>query len=115
MNGTAYDSITLNCIAYGYPVPEIEWLKDGIELFNETDSSSVNSSGYDEKYIIWNVNPSSDSYEITSYINISFLNYDDNGQYQCIAFNSLVTYIQDVSNSSAVDIQCKVGSSNNNQ
>ena len=105
INGTAYDSITLNCTAYGYPVPDIEWLKDNISLFNETDSSAF----YDEKYTIWSTSMSDDdSYETTSYITISVLSYDDNGLYQCIAFNSLVTVIEDISNASVIDVKCKL-------
>ena len=101
VNGTAYSSIMLNCTAYGFPVPDIEWLKDGIPILNETESS-----GYDEKYFVWNATDYQ-LYEVTSYLSISVLNYDDNGKYQCAAYNELVTGIQNFSMISTININCE--------
>ena len=92
----------LNCTVCGYPLPDVEWIKDRQLVLNE--GSSYNGS--DENYSIWDVIDSNNSC-VTSVLTVDLLSYDDSGEYQCISYNTLFKQISSQTNVSIVDVQCK--------
>ena len=89
------DSVTLNCTAVGHPLPTVEWyrlesnitIEDFDSLYNYTIELPKSS-------FITNF---TDSFEITSSLNIDPVNYNDYGYYVCVARvdNESLVLVQD--------------------
>ena len=80
---TEGENVTLSCNATGNPTPSISWTKDG---------SALNSP---------RISLSSDSKELT----ITNVNRSDNGQYRCVANNSIAASV--TSDAATLCAQCK--------
>ena len=98
INGTVSNFIKLNCTVYGYPLPTIDWLKDG-EIIDYQDEDLGSGS----KYVIQD---SMNGNMVTSEITIEDLDYDDNGKYACEAMNSLFEDRVTISDTGLVDVHC---------
>ena len=79
------DDLMLTCNAVGNPIPSISWTKDG---------SVINANG-DPRIIF------TDQNKKLSIMNVTRV---DDGQYRCVASNSLGNA---TSNASTLDVQCK--------
>ena len=71
------DTVDLVCQAYGIPLPNITWTKDGVPL-NKTDRITIN-----EDVIVNGVTLA------RSFLQIHNIQLSDDGQYSCVADNSV--------------------------
>ena len=71
-----FDNVSLPCVAYGNPVPSVEWEKDGLPL--QTNAAIT-------------INSSTDSVQLThtSCLLLASVGYEDAGSYTCTASNEL--------------------------
>ena len=83
INGTAGGNITLQCSAFGYPVPSITWLKEGSPL---QPSYTVQIESHE--YI---------NNTVTSTLSLSDLHDGDTSNYACQANNTLAVIGQEAS------------------
>ena len=95
--GIAGGSVTLNCTARGFPLTDIVWLKNGIQLNPDLiDDTSVTATEGDEISIL-----------ITSSITIENLQLHDVANYSCNASNDLFEPRWAVSDEAELTVLCK--------
>ena len=88
------DEATFTCVVHGFPVPSVEWQKDGLPL--QTDFSvSVNSSLNSQPPVV------------TSSLMLSSVTYEDSGNYFCVATNFLAKSISVSSLSALLTVNCE--------
>ena len=95
-SNTVLDSedVLLTCVAHGYPVPSVEWEKDGLP--HQTNVSvTVNSS------------TNSDQLTRTSFLLLASVDYKDAGSYTCTASNLLVRPISVTSSPAVLTVNCE--------
>ena len=81
-------NVTLSCNATGNPKPAITWTRSGTPINTDSNDSRINFSEYKKQLTIIN------------------LNRTDNGEYRCVANNSVGI---DTSNAATLNVQCKYG------
>ena len=93
INGTAGGNITLQCSAFGYPVPSITWLKKGSPL---QPSYTVQIESHE--YI---------NNTVTSTLSLSDLHDGDTSNYTCQANNSLAQYVEVIGQEASLLVLCE--------
>ena len=88
------EDVLLTCVAHGYPVPSVEWEKDGLPLLTNA-SVIVNSS------------TNSDQLTRTSSLLLASVDYKDAGSYTCTASNLLVKPISVTSSPAVLTVNCE--------
>ena len=68
-------NLTLDCTVYGNPTPDVKWTKDGIDI---SENQRINVSDFKGN---------------TSSLTITNIVRGDEGQYRCVAINSVNTTI----------------------
>ena len=71
------DNVILQCIANGYPLPSVAWMKDGV-LLTDTEEVNITTSNIPPMWVI-------------SLLEICDLSLASAGNYECVAMNTLVT------------------------
>ena len=94
INGTAGGNITLQCSAFGYPVPSITWLKEGSPL---QPSYTVQIESH--KYI---------NNTVTSTLSLSDLHDGDTSNYACQANNTLAQYVEVIGQEASLLVLCEL-------
>ena len=93
----AGDSVTLNCTARGFPLTDIVWLKNGIQLNPDLiDDTSVTATEGNETTIY-----------VLSSITIENLQLHDVANYSCNASNNLFEPRWAVSDEAELTVLCK--------
>ena len=72
-------TVTMSCIAIGFPLPGITWSKDGSPLGNSADSVTISNRVLTEGGQTFSV----------SLLTVCNFGYDDIGEYSCLAANSV--------------------------
>ena len=91
-----HETVDFVCIATGYPIPNIVWIKDGEEL----------NTYANEKYELL-VEVFGNETEKNSTLIINEVEPDNEGLYWCKANNSLISPIEEVSVKAILDVFCK--------
>lgn len=105
-NGTADSFVTLDCEVYGHPLPNITWFKGNSVIVSDDEDETMGSAG-SIKYLVSFPSPTAAN-KVKSELRIEALEYEDNGEYQCRAVNSLFETRTAESIPGALDVHCKI-------
>ena len=94
MNGTVTTSETLSCTVYGYPLPNVTWY-------------------YNDMILELEGNYTSESRQISTFgrlseLTVLELEYEDDGEYWCVAVNNLFNENVVSSNRALLSVHCKL-------
>ena len=83
-------SATFYCLALGYPLPTVVWLKDGALLTNDTTITVTTQSVTTSSHLLDQLKvTNTGNGNVVSVLQFSELQRADNGMYSCQATNSL--------------------------
>ena len=83
-------SATVYCLALGYPLPTVVWLKDGALLANDTTITVTTQSVTTSSHLLDQLKvTNTGNGNVVSVLQFSELQRADNGMYSCQATNSL--------------------------
>ncbi len=86
-NAPAQGNVTLSCSVFGFPRPQLMWLKDGIPLLDVVIVSNGTT--------------------VSSKVYLARLNVSDSASYVCRAVNTLAMVQQEDSAPGYLQVQCK--------